>query len=444
MDGVGGTSGESGSGGSSDFVNPCPFGGGGTCGCVACGPGGACKDCGGGCDCTNTGGMPVNPTQPTPTPLPWVPPFESVGADGWRDSTVPLCSQIVAPLSLDVWSDERGVFVLTSGIGVNPMGDVDGTFPTPDDDAGLPPPPLAGGAFGMDPGAALPRTQLWLNDGTGWSIQLDRSFQFGSFGLEGAKDGPLFMYEQPLSPMLQAEIDQMGPQPIATRCSLGVFDGKKLQCQDLGQVNGLHVANPQLTYAVIGDTRLLTYDGASWRAVPSLIPYPATAVWGDGSKVLVVGKVGTAFWQNQDSWTLQDAGIVDHFSELWGAAADDIWAGTAHGDILHYDGMKWTQVGSLGGVTCDVQLPITGIWGSGDQVYFHTDTQLARWNGSKLETLANWSCTGGNQSTVKIGGVWGNGPDEIFLTIMDGVRFDPGGCGATYVVFYDGTDFHRM
>jgi hypothetical protein len=90
-------------------------------------------------------------------------------------------------------------------------------------------------------------------------------------------------------------------------------------------------------------------------------------------------------------------------------------------------------------------LPITGIWGSGSQdVYFHTDTELAHWDGTKLETLANWSCTGGMSSGVRIQGLWGNSSTEIFLTISDGLRFEAGNCGPEYVVFYDGTEFHRM
>ena len=45
----------------------------------------------------------------------------------------------------------------------------------------------------------------------------------------------------------------MEAQTTVTQCSLGVFDGKRLDCEDLGKVNALHVASADLTYAVIGD-----------------------------------------------------------------------------------------------------------------------------------------------------------------------------------------------
>jgi hypothetical protein len=139
-----------------------------------------------------------------------------------------------------------------------------------------------------------------------------------------------------------------------------------------------------------GDTRLLAFDGERWRSNPALIPSPVSAVWGDHETVLVAGRVGTVFWLEQGSWRLEDPGTLEHFTSVWGRARNDVWAGTAQGNVLHYDGVSWTPIGKLGGVTCEATLPITGIWGSGDDVHFHSDAQLARWNGSKLQSIANW------------------------------------------------------
>ena len=107
--------------------------------------------------------------------------------------------------------------------------------------------------------------------------------------------------------------------------------------------------------------------------------------------------------------------------------------------------MSWTQVGQLGGVTCDYRPPVTSIWGIGDVVYFASDSHLARWNGSELQTLANWSCAvTASMGALRITSLWGHAEDEVFLSIVDNSRFTSDGCGPTFVVHYDGESFHRM
>jgi hypothetical protein len=45
---------------------------------------------------------------------------------------------------------------------------------------------------------------------------------------------------------------------------------------------------------------------------------------------------------------------------------------------------------------------------------------------------------------VRITGLWGTAANEIFLTLIDMVRFPVGLCGTAFVVYYDGASFHRM
>ena len=67
----------------------------------------SCVDCNDGRGCTCQGAMP----------LPWTPPFDSVGDVGWRDSDQPFCTGIDGQFGVDVYSDARGVFVVVGGSG---------------------------------------------------------------------------------------------------------------------------------------------------------------------------------------------------------------------------------------------------------------------------------------------------------------------------------------
>ena len=126
---------------------------------------------------------------------------------------------------------------------------------------------------------------------------------------------------------------------------------------------------------------------------------------------------------------------------MWGPARDNLWAGTSNGTIFHYDGMTWSEVGHMGGVSCDVTLPIQGIWGSGDDIYFYTYAEIAHWNGKKLESLTNW--TVGDAEQLHHGAL-GHVP-ERHLHRHDRQRaLQVDACGAAFIVYYDGKSFHRM
>jgi hypothetical protein len=41
-------------------------------------------------------------------------------------------------------------------------------------------------------------------------------------------------------------------------------------------------------------------------------------------------------------------------------------------------------------------------------------------------------------------GMWGNAPDQLFLTLVDPSRSGTDTCGTAYAAWFDGTAFHRM
>jgi len=426
--GTGGASGSSGTGAAGFGLEPPPQCGPFGCGmCFECGPG--CSDCGFGCMCFD-GGAPV--------PLPWDPPFDAVGEVGYRDSTDPWCSQLMQVFSLDVWSDARGVFAVASGFGPAPVG-----APFDDADAGVPAPENAGpnpmNGF-ISPMEFQPRSELWWNDGSNWKVSFDQTNRFGTYEVTGVPGAEIMVNGE----MLERS-EEFGPVPASALCALTIVDGSGADCLDLDPVSSVFVVDAQRAAAVMGGSRLLTYDGDRWRGDSVPTPFPVTEVWADASNMLAAGRAGVILWREGDGWRLEDPGTIAHITSVWGTSREDVWAGTSDGHILHYDGIAWTEAGALGGVTCEFAPPITGIWGSGGDVYFHSATQLARIRDGNIETLANWSCSpNAAPGAMAITGIWGNAPDEVFIGIIDNVRSVNSACGGAHVVYYDGETFHRM
>jgi hypothetical protein len=384
-----------------------------------------CINCGMGCFCQDT------PTGNPPQPVPWDPPFPSLGEPGYMDSDVPLCSGIDQVIAFGVYSDKRGVYAMVSGSGISHVG------VTHEDDAGV-------DIGDMGPQVLeqyLTRTQIWQNDGEAWVLRTDEPDLGSTLELTGVPGGALFINDP-------TNFEILGPMGIGSikKCALGVVQEGELTCQDVDPVQDVTVVDKTLAYAIMGGTRLLEFDGKTWHGNTDLLPYPATAVWGDHDDVIAVGKAGTVLWHSQNMWTLEDPGTLESFTSVWGTSRTDVYAGTSSGAILHYDGMNWKQIGKLGGTSCKTQLPVTGIWGADGVVFFHTDAQFARWNGTKLESLGNWTCGTSLNGPLRITSIAGNSSTEVFLSIIDPSRSFSGQdmCGGQFVVRFDGKKFHRM
>jgi hypothetical protein len=415
--GFGGTGGTPGFGGSSGFMGTplCT-----ACMCANCSN---CINCGTGCFCQDTQmGDP-------PAPLPWDPPFSSLGDVGYMDSTTPLCSGINTVAGFGVWSDSRGVYALISGSGTSQVAVM------PEGDGGV-----DIGDMGPQAGQNLTRTQLWQNDGSSWALRMDEVDLASTLELSGIPGGPLIVND----PSNFEILSMKGIAPSIRKCALGTFASGELACQDVDPVQDVVVVDDQLAYAVMGGTRLLSFDGKTWHGNTNLLPYPATALWADHDDLIAVGRAGTVLWYAQGMWTLEDPGTLESFTSVWGTSRSDVYAGTSSGAVLHYDGSKWKQIAKLGGTSCKTQLPVTGIWGVGSTVFFHSDAQFARWNGTKLESLGNWTCSPSVNGLISITNMWGNSATEVFLSIIDPSRSFSDLCGGEFVVRFDGKKFHRM
>ncbi len=232
---------------------------------------------------------------------------------------------------------------------------------------------------------------------------------------------------------------------------------------------------------MLGERQLTRFDGAGWRSCSSVLaPLDLKAVWGPGAGNFVVAgrtagqHIATAGGGN--GWSEFDAehsfpdtvegiwgtsladfhavGLSDlkgamvhyegspypesqqddeHFIAIWGAAADNIYAVKQDMNVLRYDGTQWQEIEwissqHIGG----------GVWGSGPN-----DIYVVGGQGSQARVLhfdgLDWgpSLPGGASIARPLAAVWGSDPADIFAVGLGGdiIHYD----GQTWSAMSSGT-----
>jgi hypothetical protein len=349
---------------------------------------------------------------PLPPPPPWVPPVAAadVGAAGWKNSTDPLCVKNQSyNYLMSVWSDSRGVFVATVTSG-------------PDGSAMQPYDPMC-------PGCS--QEPIYFNGGDGWELVAGTPY-YGQQKMKGFEGGALVLYGS----------TQQVKMPNAL-CGLSLLSNGMFACEPVDGVSDVATVSSTLAYAVLqGD--LVRYDGSHWGPLTAVLPgqHELMSVWADATVAMATGSsAGKIYTLRDNAWKLEDTRTLDTFTSIWGFSPTDVWAGTQQEHLFHYDGNMWQQV-SWPGSGCSQVSGISSMWGSGSVLYFATPTSLARWNGTKVDVLTQWDCND-PQGAPTISGLYGNSPADVFVGIADG-RPPMQPCGMTYVLYYDGTKFHRI
>jgi len=165
----------------------------------------------------------------------------------------------------------------------------------------------------------------------------------------------------------------------------------------------------------------------------------------DNAQVLV-SENGGRDWKR----TLIPGGAGVYLTDVWGTAADDIYAvGSRHdpstnlfaGVILHFDGASWTETPS----------PVPGgfrffraVWGAGPDAVFVVGWQfttrmqgvMLRFDGTSwTEVLSDGGAESGLQRQLH--GVWGSGPNDVWAV---GSEENPmAGQTYTFALHFDGT-----
>lgn len=355
---------------------------------------------------------PFPPPGPPPvTSDPWEAPVD-LGAPGWRDSEEPLCTGMqIYWGSHGVWSDSRGVFVMVGGEG-------DGYYPE------------YGDCYGED----CPGTGVWFNDGTGWELFLEPEQSrtlYSEQRLTGFPGGDLISYGY-------------GDTYDGRGCGLSTITRGGQQCEPVWEARGVSVVNSDLAYALV-DGGLIRYADGAWGPYPGVLNESGNlnALWADETSIFAASwNAGQLLQLVDDRWTVLDTRTLQSFSAIWGYADDDVYAGTEEGGLFHYDGTSATPIAWEQGGNCRWTSGIRGIWGARGVTYFHTDNELGRIVDGRAETLASWPCSD-FEDQPRITSMWGNGPNELFVAVQD-VRQPRQECGTTFLLHYDGQEFHRF
>jgi hypothetical protein len=122
-----------------------------------------------------------------------------------------------------------------------------------------------------------------------------------------------------------------------------------------------------------------------------------------------------------------------NYASVWGFASDDLWFGNQSGQLVHCDGAAWTVVEAE-----TQEKAISNLWGSEGQLFFLTQSEIGRLVGTKPELLIPMDPS---EPRITMRDVWGLSPKEVFVSVVD-PEFKQYACGETFMLWFDGTEFH--
>jgi hypothetical protein len=324
-----------------------------------------------------------------------------LGKPGWRDSTVPLCEAVHGhTLAFDVWASDVGVYALF-GTDCNALAEEN-----------------CDGQEGLS---------LQLNDGKGWQAVYDS--KPAELKLSGVPtDGPA---------LLTGFIDG----------NYGIYAATQHEARPFVSLPFNPDANrapPFMVTAGLGYfidyPDLLELSDGKWGTVATL-PDNTYALWADAQVVIVSGLEQTIAVRARgeaDFNLLPDVPTGDYLS-VWAFGADDIWAGNAQKQIVHFDGKSW-QVFETGSKD-ETGSGIVRLWGAPGVVYFMTFTEVGRVTlegGAELLLKRQ-----GPPDRFVPTGLWGRSANEVFVSFSD-ADAKAQRCGSAVIAWFDGTEFHRF
>jgi hypothetical protein len=347
-------------------------------------------------------------------PSAWLEVVGEVGDTGWGDSVAPWQPPVASDSRLyclhgGVWSEPGAVFATIGWV-----FDADRTYPR---------------AF-----------DIQVNRGEGW-----RSF----FAADCAAllDGPTSGISCPEQLTGRLE-DALLVWPPLVRIRADGFAHEDVGADDL------FVVRNDLAYALQGggSQPVIRYDGGSWGPVPAVFPAgpSLTDIWANEETVAVVGDSGTLRTLTGTEWRQWNTGTLARLYLVWGFDDGEIWVTGDHELRRCRDEscepLEWPD---LGGDDVCAGGGIQFFWGADGVLFFATEHELVRWDGTAFTVLGYWpatyvpdpteaDCRGGG---LWIKGLWGNSPTEVFLAV-DGFGPHSGNCSGYHLLRWDGAAFH--
>jgi len=152
-------------------------------------------------------------------------------------------------------------------------------------------------------------------------------------------------------------------------------------------------------------------------------------VWGTAADdVFAVGTGGTIVHYDGEQWSLMESRTTRCLNAVWGVSASDVYAVGNNGTILHYNGNIWESM--IGKNDQD----LSDIWGlSPEEVYaVGENLSLFRYDG------ADWSFMNGPSEAPidELHSIWGTSSDNIYVS--------GGKVGPSTVFHYNGTEWETV
>lgn len=338
------------------------------------------------------GSGPLSDAGPSARPEapPWRPHF-GLAEPGWRESREPLCTEHFGLVGgRDVWTDGDSVFALVA-TSCNP---------------------LAGAPCG---GEGL---SLYENGGDGWRVLYETRTHTDNVGVSGFVAGDVLIYGHHEDCSGITHVRRNGE----VRCAF-------MDESFLG-VTAVATAD-EAGYALASD-RLLAYESPEWREIATLASTSGSALWSGDETVVVAGYRQLAMRSEGGGDLAELPGVpTGDYTAAWSFGAE-IWLANTAGQLVHFDGQDWSVTDTGTGEALQ-------LWGTAEGVlYFVGDKSFGRWTGSAIELFAERPA---QANAIRFTGIWGNGENEVFLSVVDQSLRDYQ-CSGAFMVFFDGSDFH--
>jgi len=192
--------------------------------------------------------------------------------------------------------------------------------------------------------------------------------------------------------------------------------------------DNVFVTGGPVTTGATSGGMLVHFDGTDWNTLIDNAPSRFKAVWADNSTVFAVGDLGYAVSidMGTSNQIEHDTHATEDIRAVWGSSKNDVFAGGNAGVIQHYDGTEWTTMDS--GMSGD---EIFGVWGTGpDNVYVVTRllSAILHYDGD------SWTKDFlGGSSFPALRAISGTGPNNIFV-----------GGDSGKVIRYNGTEWKEQ
>jgi hypothetical protein len=201
------------------------------------------------------------------------------------------------------------------------------------------------------------------------------------------------------------------------------FDGSNWSYVQKAQTTIYDLAGvPGLEILAVGGAGLVTSNTTGVFAYQD--PISEAAFYGawlaaDASVAVAVGEAGTVFRRLGGTWAQEAVPTQADLSGVWGTRADNLYAVSASGEILHFDGSEWQILELLPG-------SLNAVWGYGEEFVAVV---------GELGLIAHFDGTEWQQSqettTQTLRAIHGTSASDVFaageaaVVHFDGTRWDP-------------------